>query len=98
MKMNIVNAATQHSRVSASVATALTGITSVDVWVLKVLPELLSVAALVFSLVLSIILIRYHLLNTGNIRLENEKKRLEIEILKSRLKDDINLHEVKEAS
>lgn len=99
MKVNIVTIATQHNKTSAGAVAALTGITSVDVWVLKILPEFLSVAALLFSIILSVILIRYHLINTKTLKLENQKKQLEIEKLKNELSDDVkNIREVKKAS
>lgn len=98
MKLNIVSIATQHNKASAGVATALTGITSIDVWILKVLPEFLSVGALIFSIILSIILIRYHLINTKTIELENQKKQLEIEVLKNQLKKDDKSNPFKKAS
>lgn len=88
MSLNLANVTANHSKEAAVVATALTGFSSVDVWILQTLPELLSVIALIFSLALSATLIRYHLLNTKKIKLENEAKQLEIISLKIRLEKE----------
>lgn len=76
--MSLVATVTQHSKTTAGVTTAITGMTSLDIWILNVLPEWLSVAALIASLILSFILIRYHLINTKALKLDNEKKELEL--------------------